>query len=71
MPIIVNSPLRKRNDGLRVVLKLKRLSVQWWTDSTVSSLKLLTSSLRSCMVCAVSAATGRDRIAPTRMFVYR
>src|ERR1700712_1771150 len=41
MPIIVNSPLRKRNDGSRVVRKLNSWSVQWCTLTTRSSLKLL------------------------------
>ena len=38
---MVNSPLRKRNDGSRVVVKLNSVSVQWWTLRTLSWLKLL------------------------------
>ncbi|MHC2895067.1 hypothetical protein ACVIU4_006221 [Bradyrhizobium barranii subsp. barranii] len=33
---MVNSPLRKRKVGLRVVLKENSVSVQWWTLKTLS-----------------------------------
>src|ERR1700756_2323559 len=38
---MMNWPLRKRNDGARVVRKLNRRSVQWRTLMTLSRLKLL------------------------------
>src|SRR5690606_7103696 len=38
---MVKWPLEKRSEVSRVVVKLKRRSVQWWTLSTRSSLKAL------------------------------
>ena len=40
-PIIVKWPFEKRSAGSRVVVKVNRRSVQWWTLSTRSSLKAL------------------------------
>ena len=36
-PIMVKWPLEKRSDVSRVVVKLNRRAVQWWTDKTSSS----------------------------------
>ena len=38
---MVKCPLLKRMDSSRVVVKVNNLSVQWWIDSTRSSLKAL------------------------------
>jgi hypothetical protein len=44
-PIIVKCPLEKRSVVSRVVVKLKRRSVQWWTLKTVSSRNALMGAL--------------------------
>jgi len=41
----VKWPFEKRNELSRVVVKLNRRSVQWWTDNTVSSKKALIAEL--------------------------
>ena len=40
---MMNWPLRNRNAGDLVVRKLNSRSVQWWTPTTFSTLKLLMS----------------------------
>src|SRR6266404_845648 len=43
-PTIVNWPFSKRNDASRVQVKLKSVSVQWWTLRTVCGFRLLMAS---------------------------